>query len=368
MIYFNNAGTSWPKPESVTYAINRFNQSSPNQWLEVFEEGIETVTSFFGIQDPSRFLFTQSCTQALATAFNDFAWQAGDRLIISTMEHHALSRWYYKLQHERGVEGVIIPRSENGPLDLEVLETELKKGARMVAVSMASNVTGEILPFEEVIRLSREHGAICLLDGAQMAGIIPLDISKLKPDIFVFAGHKGPFGPQGIGGLYISENVQMLCPSAECDIVPGAKNKSSIFPTYCDTGSAPMMAISGLTAGINWLEENGWDQLQTHRSRLVDKMRNGLAEIEGIEIVGSRRYDRYTGAVSIGSSSMSIKELKERLWKEHQIIGSAGYQCAPLAHEALGSGKTGTFRLSVGPFNTNEDVDALLKALSLMRV
>ncbi|WP_436514733.1 aminotransferase class V-fold PLP-dependent enzyme [Ekhidna sp. To15] len=365
MIYFNNAGTTWPKPESVTGAIHSFNQSSPDQWLDVFEEGIETAASFFGIEDSSRFLFTQSCTQALATTFSDFGWKPGERMIISTMEHHALSRWFYKLQHERGVEGVIIPRADDGPLDLEVLEAELKKGAKMVAISMASNVTGEILPYEEVIRLSKENSAICLLDGAQTAGITRINISKLDPDIFVFAGHKGPFGPQGIGGLYISENVQMVCPGAECEIVPGAK-KSSVFPTYCDTGSAPMMTISGLTAGIKWLEEKGWDQLQTHRNRLVDKMRSGLSEIEGIEIVGGRRYDRFTGAVSIRSSSMSIKELKEKLWNEYQIIGSAGFQCAPLAHEALGSGETGTFRLSVGPMNTEDEVEVVLKALSSM--
>ncbi|MEP1034326.1 aminotransferase class V-fold PLP-dependent enzyme [Ekhidna sp.] len=365
MIYFNNAGTTWPKPESVIRAIDRFNQLAPNEWLDVFEEGNEIVPSFFGIEDSSRFLFTQSCTHALATAFGDFAWKPGDRLIISTMEHHALSRWFYKLQNEQGVDGVIIPRTDEGPLDLEVLEDELKKGARMVAVSMASNVTGEVLPYEEIIRLSKENGAICLLDGAQTAGIIPINISDLEPDIFVFAGHKGPFGPQGIGGLYISENAPMVCPSADCEIVPGAK-KPSRFPTYCDIGSAPMMTISGLTAGIKWLQEKGWHQLQMHRNTLMNQLRGGLAKIQEIEIVGGPRHDSFTGAVSIRSSAMSIRELKERLWNEFQIVGSAGYQCAPLAHEALGSGETGTFRLSVGPMNTEDEVKYVLEALSTL--
>ncbi|MEQ6168174.1 aminotransferase class V-fold PLP-dependent enzyme [Ekhidna sp. MALMAid0563] len=361
MIYLNNAGTTWPKPEAVTEAIARFNELPPDQWLAVFEEGTQTVTNFFGISNPARFLFTQSCTQALTTAFSDFAWQPGDRLIMSTMEHHALSRWFYKLQQERGVEGVIIPRGEDSPFDLELFESELRKGARMVAISMASNVTGEILPYEDIIRLCKVHGAFCLLDGAQTAGIMPINISDLDPDIFVFAGHKGPFGTQGIGGLYLSERVSMTCPSAACEITPRDKTPS-VFPTYCDIGSAPMMTIAGLTAGIKWLEAKGWDELLGHRNKLVSKMRNELAKIPGIEIVGSQNQDRYTGAVSIQSHDIPLQQVKEIL-KEHDIIGSLGFQCAPLAHEALGTSETGAFRLSVGPLNTEEEIEVLLHGI-----
>ncbi|MEQ8628786.1 aminotransferase class V-fold PLP-dependent enzyme [Ekhidna sp.] len=361
MIYLNNAGTTWPKPEAVTEAIARFNELPPDQWLAVFEEGTQTVTNFFGISNPARFLFTQSCTQALTTAFSDFAWQPGDRLIMSTMEHHALSRWFYKLQQERGVEGVVIPRSNDGPFDLKVFEDELKKGARMVAISMASNVTGEILPYEDIIRLCKVHGAFCLLDGAQTAGIMPINISDLDPDIFVFAGHKGPFGTQGIGGLYLSERVSMTCPSAACEITPRDKTPS-VFPTYCDIGSAPMMTIAGLTAGVKWIEEKGLGVLEDHRISLTKMMRNGLDNIEGIEIVGNKMHGRYTGAVSIVSETIPLKEMKERL-KEHDIIGSLGFQCAPLAHEALGTSETGTFRLSVGPLNTEEEIEVLLHGI-----
>lgn len=363
MIYLNNAGTTWPKPESVNESIAHFNQLQPDQWLATFEKGVDVVTSFFRIRNRDRFLFTQSCTQALTTAFSDFAWQSGDRLIMSAMEHHALSRWFFKLQNERDVEGVIVPRSTDGPLDLEVLEAELKKGTRMVAISMASNVTGEILPYEEVLHLCKKYNTLCLLDGAQTAGIVPVDITILDPDVFVFAGHKGPFGTQGIGGLYLSERMQMSCPSAACEITPGDK-APSVFPTYCDVGSATMMTIAGLTAGIEWLQNQGWESLTELRSKLANQLREGLAEISDLEIIGSQTYDRYTGAVSISSKTLSISELKSKLWNEHQIMGSAGFQCAPLAHEALGTSETGTMRLSVGPMNTEEEVKVLLEALS----
>lgn len=365
MIYLNNSGTTWPKPASVNEAMRRFSDFPPDQWLDVFNEGIKTTTSFFGIKDSSRFLFTQSCTQSMAVAFSDFPWERGDRLIISAMEHHALSRWMYKLQRAHGVEGVIIPRSEDGPLDLNVLEKELEKGARMVAMSMASNVTGEILPYKELIKLCRNHNAVSLLDGAQTAGLFPINIAALDPDIFVFAGHKAPFGPQGIGGLYISENVSMICPSAACEIVPGAK-KSNVFPTYCDTGSAPMGAIAGLSAGLKWIEETGWEKLIAHRNHLSEKMRAGLQEIDSIEIVGSVDYRNYTGAVSIKSNTLPLTEINQKLWKENQIKGSFGFQCAPLAHEALGTHESGTLRFSVGPMNTEEEVDSMLDTLSFI--
>lgn len=362
MIYLNNAGTTWPKPDVVNEAIHHFNQTTPDQWLGVFREGQEVVTSFFGIENPDRFMFTQSCTQSLAIAFSDFPWERGDRLIMSNMEHHALSRWYYKLQNERGVEGVIVPRSEEGPFDLDVLESELKKGARMVAVSMASNVTGEVLPFEDIVKLSKQYGAVCLLDGAQTAGIIPINIAELDPDFFVFAGHKGPFGPQGIGGLYIGERVSMSCPTAACEITVGDK-KRTVFPSYCDTGSTPMMTIAGLTAGIKWLEEKGWNELLANRNELVLKMRTGLENIEGIEVVGGNEYGRYTGAVSIKSGTISLEQMKDELWDHYQIKGSYGFQCAPLAHEAVGTSESGTLRFSIGPMNTVEEVAILIEGI-----
>lgn len=330
MIYLNNAGTTWPKPEVVHKAISNFNQLHPDEWLGIFREGHQVATSFFGIEDEDRFLFTQSCSQSLAVAFSDFPWEEGDRLIISTMEHHALSRWFYKLQRERGVEGVIIPRAENGPIALDQLEDELKRGAKMVAVSMASNVTGEILPYEKIISLCEEYGVVSLLDGAQTAGILPINLSELDPDIFVFAGHKGPFGPQGIGGLYIASRISMVCPSAACELTPGQK-KSTVFPTYCDTGSAPMQAIAGMTAGLQWLTDKGWGQLLNHREVLTDLLRGGLGEIPEIAIVGSPEHLPVTGAVSIKSKTVPLEKIKEELAEKHAIRGSYGFQCAPLA-------------------------------------
>lgn len=362
MLYFNHAGTTWPKPPTVVEAMHNFHQLTPDQWLNVYEEGLSSVVRFFNFPDQSRFLFTTSCTSSLQIAFSDFAWEQGDRLIISTMEHHALSRWFHKLQHERGVEGIVIPRATDGPIDLKKLEQELKKGVKMVAISMASNVTGEVLPYRQVIELCHSYQALCLLDGAQTAGILPIDVAELQPDFFVFAGHKGPFGPQGIGGLYIAKQVGMACPTAACEIVIDNKIKGA-FPSYCDTGSVNMVALAGLNTGILWLENQGWNKLIEHRKKLVGKLRTGLNELPSVTVLGVGNAENTTGAVSIISDRFSTSELEKLLWQEYEIKVSAGFQCAPMTHEALNTHEEGTVRFSVGPMTEEQDIEELLTVL-----
>lgn len=362
MIYLNNAGTTWPKPSEVHESIDHFLKDSPEDWSQTVDQCLADVVDFFGIPSSDRFLFTTGCTSALAIALSDFAWKPGDRLLISHMEHHALSRWFYKLQMERQVEGLIIPRDQNGPIDLDYLEKELKTGARMVAISMASNVTGELLPYEDIIKLSHQYGALCLLDGAQVAGLFPIAIASLQPDIFVFAGHKGPMAPKGIGGLYLAETVQMNCPSASCEV--SQEGLISNFPTYCDAGSINMIPLAGLQSGLKWLKKQGWPTLTAHRTKLVSQLRNGLEQLPGFEILGHNNMERVTGAVAVKHAHRSIADLEQWLRDKHDIRAVVGFQCAPLAHEALGTTSEGCLRLSVGPMNKEQEIDQLLDAMA----
>ncbi|MEO1049942.1 MAG: aminotransferase class V-fold PLP-dependent enzyme [Bacteroidota bacterium] len=362
MIYLNNAGTTWPKPDEVALAMNDFTELSPERWSELYEQCLHTVANFFNLPK-ERLLFTTSCTAALSIAFSDFPWEQGDRLIISHMEHHALSRWFHKLQREQGVEGVVIPRASDGPIDMQVLEQELQKGARMVAVSMATNVTGELLPYAEIVKLAHQYGALCLLDGAQTSGIVPIDISSLQPDLFVFAGHKGPLGPQGIGGLYITESVSMICPSAACEITPGS-GKPAIFPTYCDAGSVNMIALAGMSAGIAWLNKQGWSDWIAKRKKFSSALRRGLAAIPGVIIYGKNDADASTGAVAVNVDGMGAGQLGDLLWNDYQIKTGSGFQCAPMAHEAIGTAELGTVRLSVGHWTKDSEIEAVLHAFS----
>lgn len=410
MIYLNHAGTSFPKPDVVQQAVSEFSQLPPTEYGRVFEECQKAVCDFFHISNPDRFMFTTSCTSSLAVALDDFPWSENtpnnkDCLIISSMEHHALSRWYHKLPRERGIEAIIIPRAEDGgPLDLELLEKTLQERSIMtssspssktlVAMTMASNVTGEILPCEQIVALCHKYNAYSLLDGAQTAGIIPINLQQLNPDIFVFAGHKGTLTIHGLGGLYISERMNMTCPTAVCAYVPGGKkehannNKPTMaMPSYCDTGSAPMMALAGLTAALQWMtnhETFSWEQRIQHRLGLVQQLRTGLMDLsEDFEILGqafsgdqidptsmNHPWSQYTGAVSIRLHPLKyahhqqnrIREIAQHLQK-HDIVASMGFQCAPLAHEALGTHEHGTLRFSVGVFTTHHEIETLLDEL-----
>ncbi len=366
MIYLNNAGTSWPKPQAVQEAMSACSLSAPDAWPQVLEDAHTSVTSFFGIGHPERFLFTGGCTSALTLAMSDFPWQPGDRIVTSSHEHHALARWLVKLSQERGVDYTRIPPQGVHPIDLAILERELQKGGvRLLACTMASNVSGDLLPSRELVELAHSYDAFCLLDGAQTAGLLPIDLDELDADIFVFAGHKGTLGPQGVGGLYLGPRVSLASPGAVCDI-PSAAGTSPLrcaLPSYCDAGSVNLAAVAGLAAGIGWLREQGQTKLLDHTRRLTQQLLAGLSDIPGIKVFGGPDPRRRSGAVSISKDGQSPSALEKELRERHQIITRAGFHCAPMAHDTIGTSAEGTLRLSVGPFSTSQEIDKVLDVL-----
>ncbi|WP_428263941.1 aminotransferase class V-fold PLP-dependent enzyme [Haliangium sp.] len=339
----------------------------PESWPARFEAAAGAVTGFFGMPAPDRFLFTPGCTAALAVAIGDLPWKPGDRVITSSLEHHALLRPILQLAADRGVEHVALPYTPDAPLDLDAAEQTLRRGrVRLVACTMASNVTGERLPIEQLVALAHTHGALCLVDGAQTAGLEPIDVGALGADLFVFAGHKGPQGPQGIGGLYLAPEVAMRCPTATCEVRFGAATPWSPMPSYCDLGSVNMAGVAGLVAGLTWLREAGLDTLAAHRRALITRLLDGLSEIRGITVYGSRDPARRTAAVSLTLDTMTPDLAGRRLREQHGVIAGAGQHCAPTAHEAIGTAPTGTVRLSLGPQHDEREVDAIVAAVGAL--
>ena len=215
-MYFNNAATTWPKPEIVYETVDECfrNLNSPDrthsaegaQSSSTMQTCRKEVAEFFGIDDETRLVFLPSCTYALNLAILGQAWTKDDVVIMSGLEHHAVSRPIRKLSRERGVEFKISPYTPEKPFDLDWLEEELKTGkVKMVACTMAANVTGDILPSIEIGQLCKKYGVRYLVDAAQSAGVLPVDVKELNADFMTFAGHKGLFGPPGIGGLFVRE-------------------------------------------------------------------------------------------------------------------------------------------------------------------
>lgn len=370
-IYLNHAGTSWPKPKAVSQAVRDAMAASPSEWPADFEAAHLALASFFGVEKPEQLLLTPGCTSALAIGIGDAHIEPGKRVLTSSWEHHALHRPLLKLGNT-GVQVDYIPpkygdsqHEQYGPLDLEWLERELSRGdVALVAITAACNVTGELLPYQSVIELAHRFGVRVLIDAAQIVGWQKLNLSHLGADMVAFGGHKGLQAPWGIGGLYISDTIQMECTSATCalpQIGLGLNNKAH-RPGYCDVGSVDQYALSGLHAAIQLLQQQDMKaNLETARKR-IERIRQALAMIDEISLMGSSNPNHRMPTLALSVSSSSNNEIAAKLSENSVIVGS-GLQCAPLAHQSLGSQDSGLIRISVGIEQRDEDIDEAINRL-----
>lgn len=361
MIYLNQAGTCWPKPVSVQRAVAEALKASPETWSRDLEKQHQEVCRAFGVADPSRLLLTTGATSALSVAISDHPWKKGDRVVISGFEHHALHRPVQQLAAS-GVEEVVVPRSEDGPVCLEALEAELRRGkVRMVAMTAASNVTGELLPVREIITMARSYGALSLIDAAQIAGWSSIDAAQLGADLFAFTGHKGPQGPWGIGGLYVAPHVKMASPQAVCELpLAGDSARCAPMPGYCDVGSVNRAALAGLVAGLRWLASpERANRLQRARGQ-VARLANAVVELDRVTLHGSANQNDRMPTVALTFQGRNLPDLVASL-ASRGVIAAAGLQCAPIAHETLGTAPEGVLRLSVGPSNDDDDVEGAIE-------
>ncbi|MEM6926437.1 MAG: aminotransferase class V-fold PLP-dependent enzyme [Myxococcota bacterium] len=336
-LYLNHAGTSWPKPRAVTDAFAGALASPPDRWADDFTRAHEAVANAFGIATGT-LLPTPGATSALAVAIADLVpWQRGDRVLTSGMEHQALMRPLERL----GARGVIVsqvPRGD-GPLDLEALERALReRPVRLVALSVAANVTGEILPYREAVALAHAHGARCLLDGAQAAGWLPLDLAALGVDLFAFAGHKGPQAPYGIGGLYVRPELERA--------------------GYCATGSVDRPALVALAAGLALMAERA--PLYAARAA-TEAFREAATRLDGVRAVGE---GPRLPTCSLVVEGRAPGELARALAARGVVVNGSTH-CAPHAHRTLGT--TGTLRFSFGPTSALEDAEHAVQMLEAVR-
>ncbi|MGF1579396.1 MAG: aminotransferase class V-fold PLP-dependent enzyme [Gemmataceae bacterium] len=365
-VYLNHAGTSWPKPPSVLAAVGDFLQTSPDQWPDRFEKAHHAVAEFFHISNPSRLLLTPGGTSALGVAVADHLWSSSDRVLTSSLEHHALYRPLTKLK-DQGVEIVALPRTPTEFVVLEVLERELRAGkVRMVALTAACNVTGELLTIQEVIVLARHYGAMTLIDAAQIVGWWDLDIPRLGADMVAFAGHKGLHAPWGVGGLYVSPELILNTPAATCEKPPdGNATFCSPMPGYCDVGSVDQAALAGLRSAVEWLGLPEQEDRFRRCCELAEQLRDVVRNLAGATIHGSQDSSRQMPTVAFtlgGTSGLKPSELAKKLAGQG-IVVSGGLQCAPLAHETLGTAPEGLVRMSVGLSNTQDDVEYVSEVL-----
>lgn len=366
--YLNHAGTSWPKPQAVREAVQEALTVDPARWPARFNEAHQAIADFFGVEDVDQILLTPGCTSALSVGISDAWIPAGQRVLTSRWEHHALHRPWRKLA-DAGVRTEYIPAgravsqdAQLDLLDLDWLEDALSEGdVALVAITAACNVTGELLPVPQVIELAHRHGVLVLIDAAQVVGWMRLNLPKLGADLVAFGGHKGLQGPWGIGGLYLSHSVRMQCVTATCELpAAGTTPDRGPRPGYCDVGSVDQIALAGLHAAIKLL---GQQDLEANLERARQQIARIRAALEGIE--GLRTWGGHPGgmpSLALDLNGFSSGEIASRLTEQGLTVGS-GLQCAPLAHETLGTQENGLVRLSVGIGQADGEIDEAIDRL-----
>ena len=368
-LYLNHAGTSWPKPAVVSEAVQAAMQVSPGEWPYRFQEAHQAIADFFGVHQREQILLTPGCTSALSVGLSDLFIEPGRRVLTSRWEHHALHRPLLKLA-STGVPVDYIPavasKSEGRQtsLDLDWLERELaRQDVGLVAITAACNVTGELLPFDDVIRLAQRYGSMVLVDAAQMVGWYRLNLPEIGADLVAFGGHKGLQAPWGVGGLFISEHARMACVSASCDLPIAGQERGAPTPRpgYCDVGSVDQFALAGLHASVRRLHRQDLGAHLANGRRQIRRIRASLEGIDGLRFFGAQP-DQGIPALALMHSETTSSKLAS-LCKDHGLIVGSGLLCSPLAHETLGTQASGLIRVSVGLGQPDEQIDEAIERL-----
>ena len=370
LVYLDNAATSWPKPPAVGEAMIDFlRDSAANPGRGGHALSLEAgrmlllcrqrLAAFFGVRDASRMVFTASATHALNMALFGVL-RPGDHCLTTSLEHNAVARPLHHLSLQ-GVEVTIVPGEADGSLQLEAVARAIRKNTKLIAMTHASNVCGTMLPVKQVGELARQAGALFLLDAAQTAGVIPIDVASLGLDMLAVPGHKSLLGPPGIGALYIGAGV---------DIVPlfyGGTGSFSAqmampeeYPDRLEVGTLNTVGIAGLAASLDYISKRGLSDIYRHERELVVRFRRGLSGIAGVTVYGQAE-----GApiVAFNIKNLGSTEVAHILDANFGLATRAGLHCAPLAHRTLGTLSQGAVRVSPGPFSTAKEIDKLLTAV-----
>ena len=376
MIYLDHAATSFPKPVEVVTAMRDFlecaggNPGRSGHRLSIaaaraIYDTRESLAEFFGIADPLRVIFTQNATQALNTAILGML-QPGQRVVTGGMEHNAVMRPLRALE-KKGVVVEVVPAQADGSLRAADFAFALKNSTQLVIVNHASNVTGTIAPMVEIAALAHAAGAPILVDAAQTAGILDIDMTVQGIDLLTFTGHKALQGPPGTGGLIFGERLD---PQEISPLVFGGTGSKSEFevqpdfmPDRFESGTPNGVGIAGLGAGLNWIRERGLVSIRDHELSLTRSLREGLGNIKGIRLFGPEDVNLATGVTSFTLEGKSVSAVGYRLDEEFDILCRVGLHCSPAAHRSIGSFPQGTVRLAVGVGTTLAEIEQVVMAV-----
>jgi len=376
MIYLDNAATSFPKPEPVYLALDQFARTSlanpgraGHRMAIAAERALDRarhiLNQFFGGEAPERWIFTLNCTDGLNLAIKGVI-EPGDHVVTTDLEHNSISRPLAALQ-KAGVISLTRVASSAGYVDPLAIKQAITPQTRLVAMTHASNVLGTVQPVESIGEIVRQAGALFLVDAAQTAGVVPIDLRAAAIDLLAFPGHKALYGPTGTGALYAGPRTDgTIRPWREGGT--GGDSSSATqpirLPYLLEGGTPNVLGVAGLAAGIAWVSERGPDNLRAHEVGLLERAVDWAEDSDGWRIAGRWDPETHVGPLSlIVPPSLTPQDIGAILDASFDIAVRPGLHCAPYIHRALGTFPDGTLRLSPGPFTTPEQIDSLLRAL-----
>lgn len=377
MIYLDNAATSWPKPLGVAEAMVRFLQEAgANPGRSGHRRSIEAgrlvyhtreaLARLVGLADPLRIVLTQNVTYALNLALRGLL-RPGDHVVTSSMEHNAVMRPLRALAEE-GVALTVAQCFYEGTLDPEEIRHALRPETRLVVLNHASNVSGTILPAAEVGRIAREAGLLYMVDTAQTAGVMPIDMEAMGIDLLAFTGHKGLLGPTGTGGLAVGPRVPLESFRPLVRGGTGSRSEHEVQPDFLpdkfESGTLNTVGLAGLLAGLAYLQSRGIAVIRAHEIERTRQLLAGLRAIPGVTLYGPSDAEKQVAVVSFNVAGLTPADVAGQLDERYDIACRPGLHCAPSAHRTLGTFPGGTVRFGMGAFTTAEEVAEAVRAVA----
>lgn len=372
MIYFDNAATTLQKPPCVVRAVTEAIGSLGNAGRSIHDGALSAsriiydartaLAELFGAESPDRIAFTANATQALNTAIKGIL-RPGDHVITTALEHNSVLRPLYELE-DQGVRLTIVPADSVGNIAYEDIEQAIGSDTKAIVTTHASNVTGNLVDIRRIGAIARKHGLIYIVDASQTAGIFPIHVQDMHIDVLCFTGHKGLLGPQGTGGLYVRQGVEIRSLlSGGSGVQTYLRSHPPQMPTALEAGTLNGHGIAGLGASVRYILETGLENIRLKEQELMWDFYAKVREIPGIRVYGDFTSPNRGAIVSLNVRDHDSGEVSDVLSVEYGIATRPGAHCAPLMHKALGTVEQGAVRFSFSHYNTKEEIDSAVATL-----
>lgn len=377
MIYLDNGATTLQKPECVREALLEAMASMGNSGRGVHDASLyagrtiyrarESLAELLGAAAPEQVAFTANATESLNLALGGL-FGARDHVITTVCEHNSVLRPLYRLQ---GVELSVLPvkaeageERQAGILAYDELESLLRPNTKALIITHASNLTGNITDLEQAAAFAKKHSLLLIVDAAQTAGAVPMDMERMGIDVLCFTGHKGLYGPQGTGGVCVRPGLSIRpLKVGGSGIHSFDREHPSEMPAALEAGTLNGHGIAGLGAAARWLLETGVEQIRAREQALLRRFVDGVKEVEGVTLYGNPDLNRRTGIQSLNIRDYDSARVADWLYEDYGIAVRGGAHCAPLMHEALGTREQGAVRFSFSYFNTEAEADEAAAAV-----